>query len=59
MYIVRENGGNILSYVGFSKLSRVIKYFPELNQKLGQEDMNFHISSSSIAIEHQNRNYIL
>ena len=36
MYIAREQETIILSYVGFSKLRHVIKYFPELNQNVGQ-----------------------
>ena len=51
MYISREKRENILSYVDFSKVCHVITYFPELNQKFGQEDITFPISSSSIAIE--------
>ena len=32
IYIAREKGVNILSYVDFSKLCYVIPYFSELNQ---------------------------
>ena len=55
MYIARKEWMNILSYVDFSKLCHVIKYFTELNQKNGQEEINFHLSSSSIAIEWRNK----
>ena len=34
MYNSREDVMNILSYVDFEKLCHVIKYFPQLNQKL-------------------------
>ena len=41
MYIARDKWMNILSYVDFSKLCHAIKYFTELNQKFGQEDITF------------------
>ena len=28
MYVSRERGGNVLSYVNFSKICYVMKYFP-------------------------------
>ena len=34
MYTEREEVMNILSYVDFAKLCRVINFFPELNQTL-------------------------
>ena len=58
MYIDREEWMNILSYVDFSKLLHVIKYFPELNQKFGQEGITFLPYSSSIAIYWENKNLI-
>ena len=42
---------NILSYVDFSKMCHVIKYFPASNQKFEQEEINSPLYSSSIAIE--------
>ena len=36
MYNEVEDMMNILSYVDFSKLCHVIKYFTELNQKFGK-----------------------
>ena len=53
MYVTREKGGNFLSYVDFSKICNVIKYFYSL-KKIGKEDITFPISSSSRAIEWQN-----
>ena len=50
MYIAREEGENILSYVNSSKPCHVITHFPELNQKFGQEDITVPLSSSSRAI---------
>ena len=44
-------GIHILSYVDFSKLFHLIKYFTELNQNVGQKDITFPLSSSSRAIE--------
>ena len=41
MYISREEWMNTFNYFDFSKLCHVITYFPELNQKFGQEDINF------------------
>ena len=35
---------NILSYVDYSKMCHVIKYFTELNQNFGQEDITFPLS---------------
>ena len=55
MYNTREELMNTLSYVDFSKLCKLIKYFPELNQSFVKEDINFPLSSSSIAIEWQKK----
>ena len=44
MYIAREKGKDILSYVDFSNIFNVIKYFPELRQNIGKEDITFSIS---------------
>ena len=41
LYVAREKGGSILSYVDFSNLCHVIKYFPELNKKLGKKKSIF------------------
>ena len=49
---------NILSYVNFSKLCHVIQYFLELNKKIGQEDINLPLSSSSRAIGCRNKHLI-
>ena len=54
MYVARERGRNILSCVDFSKICHVIKYFPELKQDIGIEDINFPLSYSSRAIEWRN-----
>ena len=51
-------GGNILSYVNFSKICHIINSFTELKQKIGKEDINFPLSSSSISIEWQNKNIL-
>ena len=58
MYITRENGETILSYINFSKPCSVSTYFLELNQKVGQEDIIFPFSSSSRDIECQNKHMI-
>ena len=42
---------NLLSYVDCSKLCMVTKYFLQLNQKIGKEDITFTLSSSSRATE--------
>ena len=39
--IAREKGGNIISYVDFSKNNHVIKCFPDLKQTFGKEDITF------------------
>ena len=44
---------DILSYVDFEKMCMVIKYFPWLNQKIGEEDIILPISSSSRSTEWQ------
>ena len=41
--IAREKGGNIISYVDFSKICHVIKYFPDLKQTFGKEVINFSL----------------
>ena len=51
MYNEREEIINILSYVDFSKLCNIIKFFPESNQKFAKEVITFPILSSSISIE--------
>ena len=58
MYISSEEWMNISSYVGFSKLCHVIKYFTELNQIFGQEDITFSLSSSSRAIGWKDKYFI-
>ena len=58
MYIPIEKWVNILSCVDFSKLCHVIKYFPGLNQKFGQEDITFPLYSSSRYIEWRNKHII-
>ena len=40
---------NIFSYVAFSKMCHLIKYFTELNQNMLQEDITSTISSTSRA----------
>ena len=47
MYVARQKGGGILSYVDFSNICDLIKYFPELNQNIGKEDINFPLLLSS------------
>ena len=42
---------NILSHDDFAKICHVVNFFPELNQKFGQENITFTSSSSSRAIE--------
>ena len=44
MVIAGEKGGNIISYVDFSKKFHVIKCFPDLKQTFGKEDINFTLS---------------
>ena len=51
MLIAREERRNIISYVDFLRIYQVIKFFPDLKQVFGKEDINFPISSSSGAIE--------
>ena len=51
MYVAREKGNNILSYVDFSKICYVMKSFPELKPNFGKEDINFPLSPSSRAAE--------
>ena len=51
IYNAIEKMMNILSYVDFSKLFRVIKYFFQLNKKVWKEDIIFPFLSSSRAIE--------
>ena len=34
MYTAREKGKNIMSYVNFSEIQNIIKYFPELKQNI-------------------------
>ena len=58
IYIVIWIGRIILSYVDFSKICYVIKYFTELKQNIGKEDITFTLSSSSRAIEWQNKHII-
>ena len=58
MYVVGEKGGNILSYVDFSKICNVIKSFPGLSKNIGREDITFLLSSTSRTIEWRNE-YII
>ena len=58
MYVERDIGKNILSYVDFSKICYVIKYFSELKQDFGEEGIAFPSSSSSIAIEWRNEHLL-
>ena len=51
MYNTREKIMNISSHVYFAKLYHVIKYFSQLNQDFGKEDITLTLSSSSRAIE--------
>ena len=51
MYVTRERGRNILSYVDFSNICDVIKSFPKLKQNIGQEYITFTLSSISKSIE--------
>ena len=53
MYNAREEIMNILDYINFSKLFHAIKYFPELNNFWGNEDITFPLSPSPRAIEWQ------
>ena len=55
MYDERDHMKNILSYFDSARLCQVIKYFPELNPIFGNEDITFPLSSSSRAIEWQNK----
>ena len=43
IYNARQVLMNILSYVDFARLCVVIKYFPELNQKIVKEGITFPI----------------
>ena len=36
IYVTKEKGKNILSYVDFSKICDVIKYFTESKQNIGK-----------------------
>ena len=58
MYTAREEWINILSHVDFSKMCHLIQYFPELNQKIGQENITFLFYSGSRDIEWRNRHLI-
>ena len=53
--IAREERENIISYVDYSKIFHVVRSFPDLNQKIGKEDITFTVYSSSIAIEWQKK----
>ena len=46
MYVAREIGRNILSYVDFSKICNIMKYFPESKTIIGKEHITFTFSSS-------------
>ena len=58
MYVKRERGRSILSYVGFSKILNVITSFTELKQNIGEEYTKLPLSSSSRDIILKNENLI-
>ena len=47
----------ILGYVDFAKLCQVIKYFTQLNNVFGKEDITLPILSSSISFDRQKNDY--
>ena len=51
MYNAGEEVMNILGFVDYEKMFRVIKFFPELNQNFVKEGIILPLSSSSRAIE--------
>ena len=53
MYVAREIGRNILSYVNFSRLYDAIKSFPSMKQIVGIE-VQERLNGKMILLEHYN-----